>query len=157
MAQDLSNKYFVKRDMGDGWSDVTQLFDGVKILNVSGFNDVGESVNVFTQQWVDSQDEDYYLSGDEVIRKNNDLEVTFIAGTKYSENGDVDTQSAFDSFVEYICLHGDFYIKSAYSNKYAHVVCLNGVKQTTVKLHRGENSYILATATLHCIGKQENA
>lgn len=157
MAQDLSNKYFVKREQGDEWSDVTQLFDGIKILKVSGFNEAGESVNVFTQQWMESQEEDYFLSGDTVIRKNVDLEVTFIAGTRYSENGDIDTQSAFDSFVEYICLHGDFYIKSAYSNKYAHVVCLKGVKPTTERLHRGTDSYILATATLHCIGKQENA
>ena len=157
MAQDLSNKYFVKRNESDSWSDVTTLYDGIKILKIGGFNEVGEAINVYTEQWIDSQREDFLVTSKDssgqpmVIRKNNDLEMTFIAGTRYSYGGNIDTQTIYDTFIDDICNKGDFYIKSKYSGKSAHVVCLKGVKPTTERLHRGRNSYILATATLHCL------
>lgn len=157
MANDLSNKYFVKRQESDSWQDVTTLFDGIKILSIKGFNEEGESVNVYSEQWVNSQTEDFLVTtkdendNDVVIRKNVDLEMTFIAGSRYSASGNVDTQTVYDLFKDYICKHGDFYIKSLYSGKYAHVVCLKGLKPTTEKLHRGNNSYIMATATLHTL------
>lgn len=120
-------------------------------------NEKGEAVNVFTQQWVGSQKEDYQLVGDKVIRANVDLEMTFVCGTRYSSNANVDTQQVYDSFSSYICDNGDFYIKTAYNDKIAHVVCLKGVKPTTQKLHRGVNSYIMATATLHCLDAPQDA
>lgn len=54
MAGNLANKYFVSRD-GVTWEDVTTKYDGVKVLAISGMNEKGEAVNVFTQQWVGSQ------------------------------------------------------------------------------------------------------
>ena len=157
MANNLSNKYFVKRQESDSWQDVTTLFDGIKILSIKGFNEEGESVNVYSEQWVNSQTEDFLVTtkdendNDVVIRKNVDLEMTFIAGSRYSANGNVDTQTVYDLFKDYICKHGDFYIKSSYSGKFARVVCLKGLKPTTEKLHRGNNSYIIATTTLHTL------
>ena len=157
MVNDLSNKYFVKRQESDSWQDVTTLFDGIKILSIKGFNEEGESVNVYSEQWVNSQTEDFLVTtkdendNDVVIRKNVDLEMTFIAGSRYSASGNVDTQTVYDLFKDYICKHGDFYIKSLYSGKFAHVVCLKGLKPTTEKLHRGNKSYIMATATLHTL------
>lgn len=153
MAQDLSNKYFVKRHANNSWQDVTTLFDGIKVLSISGFNEEGEAQNVYTAQWIGNQEEDYFLSGDTVVRANVDISLTFVAGTRYSRNRNVDTQTVYDAFVDYICNLGDFYIKSSYSNKAAHVVCLKGVKPTTEKLHRGMASYIIATATLHTLEK----
>lgn len=150
MGGDLTNKYFVSRD-GVAWEDITTKYDGVKVLVISGMNEKGEAVNVFTQQWVGSQEEDYQLVGDKVIRANVDLEMTFTCGTRYASNASVDTQAVYDAFVSYVCDDGDFYIKTAYNDKIAHVVCLKGVKPTTQKLHRGINSYIMATATLHCL------
>ena len=157
MVNDLSNKYFVKRQESDSWQDVTTLFDGVKILSIKGFNEEGESVNVYSEQWVNNQNEDFFVTtkdendNDVVIRKNVDLEMTFIVGTRYSASKNADTQASYDSFKDYICKHGDFYIKSLYSGKYAHVACLKGVKPITERLHRGLNSYIMATATLHML------
>lgn len=150
MEGNLSNKYFVSRD-GETWEDVTTKFNGVKVLAISGIDVKGDALNVYTAQWVDSQEEDYYLVGEKVIRSNVDLEMTFVCGTRYASNMVVDTQDAYDTFVDYICNDGDFYVKSAYDDKTAHVVCLKGVKITTQKLHRGINSYILATATLHTL------
>lgn len=151
MAQDLANKYFIKRHSSDSWQDVTTLFNGIKVLSITGMNEKGEAQNVFTQQWIDSQAEDYFLAGETVVRANVDLTMTFIAGTRYSSNGSVDTQTVYNSFVSYICDQGDFYIKSVYTNKSAHVVCLKGIKPTTERMHRGASSYIIATATLHCL------
>lgn len=151
MAQDLSNRYFVRRTTNDAWQDVTTLFDGVKILSLKGFNEVGDAQNIYTAQWVNSQTEDYMLVDTEVVRSNIDLTMTFIVGTRFSASQDVDTQATYDAFKAYICDHGDFWIKSAYTNKYAHVVCLKGVQTTTERLHRGQESYILASATLHTL------
>lgn len=153
MANELRNKYFIKRLQGGSWSDITTLFDGVRVLKLGGMNEVGEAVNVYTEQWVGSQEEDYMCVGDVVVRKNVDLEMSFIVGTRYSSNRNADTQTVYDAFKDYICNHGDFYVKSAYSGKYAHVVCLKGISVVTERLHRGVNSYILATATLHCLGE----
>ena len=155
MAQDLGNRYFIKRRFSDTWVDITTLFDGIKVLSITGMNEIGEAQNVFTQQWIDSQEEDYLLAGETVVRANVDLTMTFIAGTRYSSNGSVDTQTVYNSFVSYICDDGDFYIKSTYTGKSAHVVCLKGIKPTTERLHRGLSSYIIATATLHCINQPE--
>ena len=155
MAQDLANKYFIKRHSSDSWQDVTTLFNGIKGLSITGMNEKGEAQNVFTQQWIDSQAEDYFLAGATVVRANVDLTMTFIAGTRYSSNGSVDTQTVYNSFVSYVCNDGDFYIKSTYTGKSAHVVCLKGIKPTTERLHRGSSSYIIATATLHCINQPE--
>lgn len=150
----LSNKYFVRKNETDNWADITALFSGVKILSISGFDELGDSLNVFTQQWIGSQSEDYYLSGETIIRNNVDLSVTFIVGERY---GASDTQTVHDAFVSYMCKQGDFYLKSAYVNKYAHVVCLKSYKPTTQRLHRGRNSYIMGTITLHTLTSPSNA
>lgn len=154
----LRNKYFIRRNADDYWDDVTEKFDGVKILSISGFDDVGDAVNVFTQQWVESQREDMMVTtqddegNDVIIRENVDLSLTFIVGARYSSCGRADTQYVYDCFRDYICNHGSFQLMSAYyNNKVVDVVCLKGFSPTTVKLNRGVNSYILATATLHCI------
>ena len=116
MAQDLGNRYFIKRRFSDTWVDITTLFDGIKVLSITGMNEIGEAQNVFTQQWIDSQEEDYLLAGETIVRANVDLTMTFIAGTRYSSNGSVDTQTVYNSFVSYVCNDGDFYIKSTYRN-----------------------------------------
>lgn len=151
MAQDLSNKYFIKRLSTDEWEDISTKFRGVKILSCDGFNERGEAVNVYNEQWVDSQHEDFLVASDNgvVVRKNVDLSLTFICGTRY---GASDTQVCHDTFIDYITRNGDFYIKSRYAGKEAHVACLKQYKPTTQKLHRGiANSYIMGTVELHTL------
>lgn len=145
---DLSGKYFVRKSSSSAWEDVTTKFSGVKILSIDGFNEIGEAKNVYTAQWIDTQEEDYVLAGDSVVRANVDLSVTFVVGERY---GASDTQTIHDNFINYMCKQGDLYIRSSYNDKYAHVVCLKGYKPTTQKLHRGINSYILGTITLHML------
>lgn len=148
MAYNLSNKYFVKKTLGGAWEDVTTKFVGVKILSVDGMDELGDAQNVYTAQWVNSQTEDYHLSGNTIIRSNVDINVTFIVGERY---GASDTQTVHNTFTNYMCKQGDFYIRSAYTGEYAHVVCLKGYKPTTKKLHRGTNSFIMGTITLHTL------
>lgn len=62
----------------------------------------------------------------------------------------IDEQAVYDTFTNYIC-GSDFYIKSLYTGKEAHVVCQKGVKISSQKLQRGDKSYILATAELHTL------
>lgn len=149
-----SGKYFVKRSLGDSYQDVTTLFDGISILSLSGFDGVGDSVNIFTQQFVDSQTEDFLVTKveqgrDVVIRKNIDIALTFIVGRRYT-NKLISERLVYDAFVDYVT-NGDFYIKSVYANKEAHVICLKGFKPTAVKLNRGWGSYIMATIELHTL------
>lgn len=153
---DLSEKYYVRRYANEEWEDVTEKFDGVKILKIDGFNELGDSVNVYNEQWVESQVEDFVVTGSSgnIIRKNIDLSMTFICGERY---GATDTQESHDDFVEWITKHGDFYIKSNYTEKEAHVICLKSYKPTTTKLQRGEeNSYIIGTIDLHTLDAPSN-
>lgn len=145
----LQDKYYVRRTASGEWEDLTTKFQGLHVLTLSGTNEKGDAENIFTQQFVDSQEEDYLLVGDTVIRKNVELSLTFICGERY---GASDTQQVHDAFIDYVTAHGDFYIKTKYTNKEAHVVCLKGYKPTTQKLHRGEGgSYILGTIELHTL------
>lgn len=148
-------KYYVRKSVEDEWEDIATKFVGVKVLTLNGLNERGDTVNVYSEQWVNSQSEDFLVATqdgqghDVVIRKNVDLSLTFICGTRY---GASNTQAIHDTFVDYITQCGDFYIKSNYMEKEAHVICLKAYKPTTQKLQRGLlNSYIMGTIDLHTL------
>lgn len=163
MVNQNKGKYFIKIKSNDEWNDMSTLYDGVVVLSISGFNEKGEIKNAYCEQWINSSKEDFMITtkddegNDVVVRDNQDLTMTFIAGTRYSTNKNVDTQTAYDNFVDYITKNGSFYIRSMYANKEANVVCLKGVKTTAERLHRGTNSFILATATLHILRPPETS
>lgn len=151
-----SNRFFAKNTESGTFQDITTMFDGVAVLKLDGMLAKGEPVNVYTAQWIDSQQEDFLIttldSSDNpvVVRKNVDLELTFIVRQKYA-TGTIDVQTVHDNFVDYIT-GSDVWLKSSYvGNKYVHCVCLKEYKPTTVKLGRGDNSYIMGTITLHCL------
>ena len=156
-----SNRFFAKNTESGTFQDITAMFDGVAVLKLDGMLAKGEPVNVYTAQWIDSQQEDYMittLDGNDnhvVIRKNVDLELTFIVRQKYA-TGTIDVQTVHDNFVDYIT-GSDVWLKSSYvGNKYVHCVCLKEYKPATVKLGRGDNSYIMGTITLHCLDAPQN-
>ena len=151
-----SNRFFAKNTESGTFQDITAMFDGVAVLKLDGMLAKGEPVNVYTAQWIDSQQEDFMITtlddndNHVVIRKNVDLELTFIVRQKYA-TGTIDVQTVHDNFVDYIT-GSDVWLKSSYvGNKYVHCVCLKEYKPTTVKLGRGNNSYIMGTITLHCL------
>lgn len=151
-----SNRFFAKNTESGTFQDITTMFDGVAVLKLDGMLAKGEPVNVYTAQWVNSQQEDFMittLDGSDnpvVVRKNVDLELTFIVRQKYA-TGTINVQTVHDNFVNYIT-GSDVWLKSSYvGNKYVHCVCLKEYKPTTVKLGRGDNSYIMGTITLHCL------
>lgn len=150
------NRFFVKNTQSGTFQDITTMFDGVAVLKLDGMLAKGEPINIFTQQWLSNQKEDFLittLDGNDnpvVVRKNVDLELTFIVRQKYA-TGTIDVQTVHDNFVDYIT-GSDIWLKSSYvGNKYVHCVCLKDYKPTTVKLGRGDNSYIMGTITLHCL------
>ena len=150
------NRFFVKNTQSGTFQDITTMFDGVAVLKLDGILAKGEPVNVYTAQWIDSQQEDFMITtlddndNPVVIRKNVDLELTFIVRQKYA-TATIDVQTVHDNFVDYIT-GSDVWLKSSYvGNKYVHCVCLKEYKPTTVKLGRGNNSYIMGTITLHCL------
>lgn len=168
MGNLIDKYYFSETGESGTWTDFTN-WSGVRVLAVSGFDEIGESVNVYTAQWVDSDIEDYVctkqgtrikngvsVNYDIVVRKNIDIELTFIVSQRYT-NQTISVQSMYDTVVDTICNSGDIYIKSAYTGKIAHCVCLKSFKPTAVKLHRGRNSYILATIPLHLLQSTTNA
>ena len=69
----------------------------------------------------------------------------------YTISEDIDEQQVYDSIISTLCETGDLYLRSYYVNKIVHVVCLKSFKPTAVKLHRGRNSYILATIPFHVL------
>ena len=161
MANKSSGRYYAKNTENGTFADITTLFDGVAVLKVDGFNAKGKPINIFTQQWLSNQKEDFLITTLDdnnnpiVIRENVDLEITFIVRQKYA-TGTIDVQTVHDNFVDYIT-GSDVWLKSSYvGNKYVHCVCLKEYKPTTVKLGRGNNSYIMGTITLHCLDAPQN-
>lgn len=151
-----ANRYFVKNTSNGTFADITTLFDGVAVLKLDGMLAKGKPVNIYTAQWIDSQQEDFLITtldgsnNPVVIRENVDLELTFIVRRKYA-TGAIDVQSVHDSFVSYMT-DSDVWLKSSYvGNKYVHCVCLKEYKPTTVKLQRGNDSYIIGTITFHTL------
>lgn len=149
-------RYFARKTNTGSWDDLTELFDGVAILELNGLLDRGAPVNIHTAQWTDSQVEDFViatLDDDDdpvVIRANVDLTLTFIVRRKYA-TGNINVQSVHEEFVDYMT-NSDLWIRSSYmGNKYAHCVCLKEYKPTTIKLGRGNDSFIIGTITLHCL------
>lgn len=150
------NTYFTKNSESASWEDITSKFDGVRILKMDGFLAKGKPINIFTQQWLSNQKEDFLITTlDEhdnpvVIRENVDVELTFMVRQKFA-SGTIDVQSVHDAFVDYMT-GTDVWLKSSYlGNKYVHCVCLKEYKPTTVKLGRGTDSFIIGTLTFHTL------
>lgn len=161
MNNDLTGKYYLKNTEAGTFSDVTSLFDGLRILKVDGFLSKGKPVNIYTAQWVNSQKEDFMITtldaqnNPVVIRENVDLEITFIVHSSYASSS-IDVMTVHDSFINYMT-NTDVWIKSAYvGNKYAHCVCLKDYKPTTVKLQRGDSSWVMGTITMHCLNAPQS-
>lgn len=159
---DLTGKYHYREGENGSWVDFTTN-SGIRVLAIDGFDERGEAVNVYTAQWIDSDVEDYMCAKQEtvngntrdvIVRKNVDLNLTVIVSRRYTDQA-IDEQSVYDSLVSTLC-DRDIYLKSAYTNKIAHVVCLKSFKPTAVKLHRGNNSYILATIPFHTLEVPSN-
>ena len=148
--------YQIKNREGNAFQNIETLFDGVRILKVDNMLARGKAVNIYTEQWVNSQEEDFLittLDGNDnpvVIRENVDIEVTFAVRRKYA-NSAIDVMSVHNAFVSYMT-GSDVWIKSSYvGNKYVHCVCLNDYKPTIIKLNRGDSSFAMGTIVLHCL------
>lgn len=153
MNNDLRNVYFVKNTIDGNFVDVTTLFDGVRILAVSGVAAKGKAVNVYCEQWLDSPTEDFMITSNNgiIVRENVDIEITFLVHNRYAIN-DIDVKTQHDAFVYYLT-STDVWIRTAYQNNViAHCVCLDGYEPTTMKLKRDSNAnYALGTIKLHCL------
>lgn len=156
--------YQVKNTESGTYQNIETMFPGVAILKVDGMLERGEPVNIYTAQWVNSQEEDFLITTRDiydnpvVIRKNVDIEVTFIVKQKYASST-IDVMTTHDSFVDYMT-GSDVWIKSSYmNNKYVHCVCLKEYKPTNIRLQRTindngrriDNSYVIGTITLHTL------
>lgn len=160
----LIGEYYYRKGATGSFSDFSTTA-GVRVLAIDGINERGETVNVYTAQWIESEIEDYICTKKEtvevggvtttrdvIIRKNVDINLTMIISRRYATIEDeVDEQATYDTMISTLCESGDIYLKSLYLNKIVHVVCLKAVKPTAVKLHRGRDSYILVTIPFHVL------
>lgn len=154
MAQNTIGKYFFKTTENAAWTDFATRFPYVCILSVDGMGARGDSVSTYDEQWNSSETDDFQITSvdaqtqqPKIIRKNIDIDLTFICGERY---GAQDTQTCYDEFVNFITAK-DFWIKSGYTGLMSHVVCLKSFKPTATKLKRGTKSYAMATVPLHCL------
>lgn len=152
MAKKITNRYFVKNTASGSFVDVTTLFDGVNILAVEGLDVRGKALNVYVEQWITGGTDFMITSNNgQIVRENVDIKVVFIVGQRYA-NATIDTQTIYDSFVDYMA-NTDVWIKSSYVNKQVHCVAVDEIEPKTIKLHRGGNAYILGEIQLHCLEK----
>lgn len=150
MAKKITNKYSVKNTANGSFVDVTTLFDGVNILAVEGFDAKGKALNVYVEQWITGGTDFMITSNNgQIVRENVSIKVVFIVGQRYA-NSTIDTQTVYDSFVNYMT-NTDVWIKSSYVGKQVHCVCVEKVEPKTIKLHRGGNSYILDEIQLNTL------
>jgi hypothetical protein len=150
MAKKNTNKYFVKNPTDDSFADVTARFDGVSILAIEGLDYRGKALNVYVEQWIDGGTDFMITSNNgQIVRENVDIKVVFIVGQRYADTT-IDTQSVYDSFVDYMT-NTDVWVKSSYVGKQVHCVATEKVEPKTTKLHRGGNTYILGEVQLHCL------
>lgn len=153
MAKKLLQKYYVKSSQANSYSDVTTLFNGVNILSVAGLDDIGKAVNVYNEQWITSDQEDFLVTTNNgvIVRENTNIKVTFIVGRRYA-NSAIDVQTVYDSFISFMTSK-DLWIASTYIGKETHCVALDGFEPKTIKYHRGVDTYILGEITLHQLSK----
>lgn len=150
MAKKNTNKYFIKNTANGSFTDVTTLFDGVCVLAVDGFNARGKSINTYVEQWITGGTDFMITSNNgQIVRENVDIKVVFVVGQRYA-NATIDTQSVYDSFVDYMT-NTDVWIRSSYVGKQVHCVCIEKFEPKTVKLNRGGNSYILCEIQLNTL------
>lgn len=152
----LTDKYAYRKGTTGSWTEFGSIA-GVRVLSIDGIDERGDAVNVYSEQWVNSETEDFLIADDEnkIIRKNVDINLTLIVSRRYTISEDIDEQQVYDSIISTLCETGDLYLRSYYVNKIVHVVCLKSFKPTAVKLHRGRNSYILATIPFHVLEPPE--
>jgi hypothetical protein len=80
-------------------------------------------------------------------------EAGHVSWTTYSPYAnDFGAQEVYDSFVDYMT-DTDVWLKSMYVEKQVHCVSLDGFEPKTIKLHRGDNTYILGEIKLKCLEK----
>lgn len=150
---DLKQAYYVKNTPTGSFQDVATKFQGVRILSVTGVAAKGKAVNVYHEQWMDSETEDFMITTNNgtIIRENVDIEVTFLVRQQYATSV-IDVKTQHDNFVKFMT-DKDVWIRTSYQNNViAHCVCLDGYEPTTMKLKRDVNAnYALGTIKLHCI------
>lgn len=152
-TNDLKQAYYVKNTQNGTFQDVATKFQGVRILSVTGVAAKGKAVNVYHEQWMDSETEDFMITTNNgtIIRENVDIEVTFLVRQQYATSV-IDVKTQHDNFVKFMT-DKDVWIRTSYQNNViAHCVCLDGYEPTTMKLKRDVNAnYALGTIKLHCI------
>ena len=150
---DLRGVYYIKNTENGNFQDITTLFDGVRVLQVSGVAAKGKAVNVYHEQWLDSDKEDFLVTSNNgiIVRENVDIEVTFLVHQRYASNT-IDVKTQHDLFVKYLT-DKDVWIRTGYQNNViAHCVCIDAYEPTTMKLQRNVSAnYALGTIKLHCL------
>ena len=151
MAYGLLNKYYIRKSVGDEWQDIAAKWNGVRVLSISGFGEMGDAVNVYNEQWINSQVEDFLVTlqetvenvtRDVIIRKNTNLVMNIIVSRRYS-NTAINEQDMYRTLASWIATTGDFYIRSVYTGEEAHVICLDSFKPTAQLLNRAHLRLIL--------------
>ena len=152
MAAKKTGLYYVSKT-GTGFQDIVTLFPYVQVLSVTGLLTKGEPVNIYNEQWVDSQEEDFLIAHENntIIRKNPDIEITFVVSLRYGGSSSAELTSLYDTFVNYMT-ESAIYIKSNYVKRSVYCVCNKMVEPENIKLQRGtQGSFILGKITLHAL------
>ena len=141
----IKNKYLIKQGT-ESYQDFTTKWVGLTLLKIDNFNKDGKAKNIYTQSWINSNNEDVYVPNT-VYFEQPDVDFTFII--RDSDNHSIDVQTVHNSFITYMRTH-KVTIKSLYAMKEADFVCLSDYKPTITNVKRalGQN-YIMGTITMH--------
>lgn len=159
MNSELNDKYLYKKAAGDEWTPLGTNANGVRILSIEGFNERGKALNVYTEQWLDSHEEDIYIAPDskgdtKIVRENVSIKMTFIISPRYSNVVNFNIDTAYDTFLDNVT-ETDIWLKSEYVHKTVHCICLEATKTKQAKFQRGNDSYIIGEIEFHTLDKPQ--
>ena len=60
----LTNKYAYRKGTTGSWTEFESIA-GVRVLSIDGIDERGDAVNVYSEQWVNSETEDFLIADDE--------------------------------------------------------------------------------------------
>ena len=144
----ITGKYFFKTKETDNWTDFVAYNPYFDILSVKGLDSLGAPMNIFTQQWVNSDSMDVYVP-DTVHRETNAVEINFIVWNKYSPNATASTISSNHDMIIKQFVGLTWWFKSLYSFRSCQLICQDVYEPTLVHLRpNGELSYITGTLKL---------
>lgn len=140
--------YFVKAsDASDSaYQDMTVMWPGLTIQKITGFLSRGTPKNIYTESWVNSNQDDI-IKPDTVFYETGDIEITFFVSD--FDNHEVNVMNTHDAFINYMTSQ-EVSIWSKYVGYANNFIFLSSYEPSSYKVGRPKGAnFVQGTLKLH--------